>query len=58
MSVLSGLILEEKLNFSTGQTKLSDIRVSVVRGYAVADQVAEVNGTCVVQALPSFISIH
>ena len=46
------------MNFSSGQTKLSDIRVSVVRGYAVADQVAEVNGTCVVQALPSFISIH
>jgi len=46
------------MNFSSGQTKLSDIRVSVVRGYALADHVAEVNGTCVVQALPSFISIH
>ena len=46
------------MNFSSGQTRLSDIRVSVVRGYAVADQVAEVNCTWVVQALPSFISIH
>ena len=34
------------MNFSSGQTKLSDARVSVVRGYTAPDKVAEVLYLC------------
>ena len=58
LSAFSGLILEKKQELLVGTNELSHIRVSLVLGYTVPDKVAEVNCTCVVQALPSFISIH